>query len=469
MQVVVPYKTESYSSQNDPEDNTQIPHCTLKMFPEEPLHCIEWARDKFGKQFTQDPNFLNKVLTNPNFKAISTQDISSLKTTIKMMKKRPKTFEDCILIARKKFEKYFVNDIKQLMHVYPIEIKNKDGTLFWSFPKRPPKVVLFDPKNQLHASFVSAFACLFARMFKIEILPLENNPRSEEFKFKVAECASKLKIEEFKLSDSKAKEIASQVEKEASKEEKKEEASNIKEDDIERMVKALADFKAILTSEGWKSSEVCHSEEFEKDDDSNMHIDYIYSLSNLRSKNYGLEEISWLETKLKAGRIIPALATTTASIAGLQSLELIKLIAGSDISKIRNTFLNLAVPLCTLSEPGSAIQIQLSKELKVTLWDRWEIKSEVTEPLTFAGLLSEIERRYKLYPRDVLRENQPIYLSALMEKKEKLQEKENLVKKSLNEILMISKEKYVDLTITMSEDKIGKILPYVPKVRILFE
>jgi hypothetical protein len=37
---------------NDPEDNTEIPHCTLKMFPEETLHCVEWARDKFGKMFT---------------------------------------------------------------------------------------------------------------------------------------------------------------------------------------------------------------------------------------------------------------------------------------------------------------------------------------------------------------------------------------------------------------------------------
>jgi molybdopterin/thiamine biosynthesis adenylyltransferase len=52
VQVVLPYKTESYGSMNDPEDNTEIPHCTLKMFPEETLHCVEWARDKFGKIFT---------------------------------------------------------------------------------------------------------------------------------------------------------------------------------------------------------------------------------------------------------------------------------------------------------------------------------------------------------------------------------------------------------------------------------
>jgi molybdopterin/thiamine biosynthesis adenylyltransferase len=53
VQVVLPGLTESYGSMQDPdEDGGEIPHCTLKMFPEETLHCIEWARDKFGKIYT---------------------------------------------------------------------------------------------------------------------------------------------------------------------------------------------------------------------------------------------------------------------------------------------------------------------------------------------------------------------------------------------------------------------------------
>ena len=49
---------------NDPDDNQggEIPHCTLKMFPEETLHCVEWARDKFGKLFTQGPQNTVKIL-----------------------------------------------------------------------------------------------------------------------------------------------------------------------------------------------------------------------------------------------------------------------------------------------------------------------------------------------------------------------------------------------------------------------
>ena len=40
VQVVLPHQTETYGSQEDPEDEKQIPICTLKMFPEETIHCV---------------------------------------------------------------------------------------------------------------------------------------------------------------------------------------------------------------------------------------------------------------------------------------------------------------------------------------------------------------------------------------------------------------------------------------------
>jgi hypothetical protein len=42
-------------------------------------------------------------------------------------------------------------------------------------------------------------------------------------------------------------------------------------------------------------------------------------MSSLRALNYSLDKVDWMTTKLKAGRIVPALATTTTSIAGLQT------------------------------------------------------------------------------------------------------------------------------------------------------
>jgi ubiquitin-activating enzyme E1-like protein 2 len=53
--VILPNLTESYASKRDPEDEIDIPYCTLKMFPENSLHCLEWARDKFEKYFVRIP------------------------------------------------------------------------------------------------------------------------------------------------------------------------------------------------------------------------------------------------------------------------------------------------------------------------------------------------------------------------------------------------------------------------------
>lgn len=77
-------------------------------------------------------------------------------------------------------------------------------------------------------------------------------------------------------------------------------------------------------------------------------------MSNLRSRNYGLAPYTWIQTKLKAGRIMPALSTTTSVISALQSIELIKILKSSKSPK--NTFANLAIPLIQMSEPGVAIK-----------------------------------------------------------------------------------------------------------------
>ena len=43
-----------------------------------------------------------------------------------------------------------------------------------------------------------------------------------------------------------------------------------------------------------------------------------------RARNYAIGEVDALEAKLKAGRIVPAIATTTAVAAGFVCLELYK-------------------------------------------------------------------------------------------------------------------------------------------------
>jgi len=147
VQVIIPYKTESYGSSQDPAEEGDIPFCTLKMFPEETLHCVEWAREKFGKLFTLKPKSAVKIVEEAAYKPQGTSELKALREVIKLIKNRPINFSDCIRYARLKFEKYFTNDIKQLLYTYPLDYKTKEGKLFWTMPKRPPGEQKYDPKN----------------------------------------------------------------------------------------------------------------------------------------------------------------------------------------------------------------------------------------------------------------------------------------------------------------------------------
>ncbi len=66
--------------------------------------------------------------------------------------------------------------------------------------------------------------------------------------------------------------------------------------------------------------------EFEKDDPTNWHIEFLSALSNLRARNYKINEVPNFNVKIIAGKIIPALATATAMVVGATGIEIIKVL-----------------------------------------------------------------------------------------------------------------------------------------------
>jgi hypothetical protein len=115
----------------------------------------------------------------------SQQDVVALKEGLSLLLDRPKDFDDCVKHARLQFEKYFNHDVRQLLHVYPLDAKTKEGAPFWSLPKRPPTPLAFDPQSTLHQSLIASMACLRAVIFKVK-LP-SDKPRGDAFKKEVAE------------------------------------------------------------------------------------------------------------------------------------------------------------------------------------------------------------------------------------------------------------------------------------------
>lgn len=119
-------------------------------------------------------------------------------------------------------------------------------------------------------------------------------------------------------------------------------------------------------------------QEFEKDNDDNFHMDFIVAASNLRAANYRIPAADRHKSKLIAGKIIPAIATTTSVVAGLICIELIKLTHGyKDLSLYKNGFINLALPFFGFSEPIAAPKLKYY-EKEFTLWDRFEVQGEMT-------------------------------------------------------------------------------------------
>ena len=89
--------------------------------------------------------------------------------------------------------------------------------------------------------------------------------------------------------------------------------------------------------------------EFDKDIDAQMRV--VAAVSNLRARNYAIPEADLHVSRGIAGKITPAIATTTAMVTAAICVELYKLVLDKPIEQLRNTFSNLALPLFTSAEP----------------------------------------------------------------------------------------------------------------------
>lgn len=361
-QVIIPSLTESYSSSRDPPEKS-IPLCTLRSFPNKIDHTIAWAKSLFQGYFAESPENVNMYLTQPNFVEQTLKQAGDVKGVLESisdsLSNRPYNFEDCIKWARMEFEKKFNYDIQQLLYNFPKDAKTSSGAPFWSGPKRAPEPLVFDINNLDHFHFIVAGANL--RAFNYGLKGDDSEPDVNYYQSVI----SKINVPAFSPR--------SDVKIQANDDEPDPNANNQTDGDaLESLASSLPDASTLA---GFKLTPV----EFEKDDDTNHHIEFITAASNNRALNYSIEPADRQKTKFIAGRIIPAIATTTGLVTGLVNLELYKVVDGkTNIEEYKNGFVNLALPFFGFSEPITSPQGKYNGKTYDKIWDRFDLQGDVT-------------------------------------------------------------------------------------------
>lgn len=411
MQVVVPYVTESYGNSNDPPEKS-IPLCTLKNFPNSVEHTIQWARDQFHLLFSSTPEDVNGYLSDPAaFSEALQRDPAGAPVVLKnvndALRDWPRDEADCVRLARLMFHSFFNDSFKLLLHNIPLDRRNDDGQLFWSGAKRPPVPQDFSPANPRAAEFVYHTAALLAGIYGLPG-PFAMSP--------VAAAALAAAVPPPAFVPKHAVFATKQTDKE------------------DRGTAAaagtltVADLPPVAEFAGRRM----RAAEFEKDDPTNHHIDYITHCSNARAEAYGIPPADLVQTKRIAGNIIPAMVTTTSLVTGLVGFEVLKYLlytynrlkgnpaaCGPDgvptavappppvnakeiatlLGYYRNSFVNMALPLLALSDPSVAPGKTYTRpdgkgELHWGVWDRIDVNEG--RDITVNELVARMEERFSL-------------------------------------------------------------------------
>ncbi|KAH9918251.1 ubiquitin activating enzyme [Epithele typhae] len=339
-QVIVPHVTESYASSQDPPEK-ETPVCTVKNFPNAIAHTIEWARQDFDGLFVKPPQAVNSYLSDPNFLENNLKYSGQQKEQVELISSylvanKPLTLEECIVWARLQFEEKYNNAIRQLLFSLPKDAVTSTGQPFWSGPKRAPDPLTFDSSDPTHLGYIMAAANLHAFNYGL---------RGETDPAVFKKVADEVIVPEFTPRSG----VKVQV-----NDNDPTPQNDAGETDLESLIKQLPTPSSLA---GFRLNPV----EFEKDDDTNFHIDFITAASNLRAMNYSITPADRHTTKQIAGKIIPAIATQPRS----------------KLEEYKNGFVNLALPFFGFSEPIAPKKAKYG-ETEWTLWDRFEFKNNPT-------------------------------------------------------------------------------------------
>lgn len=365
--VCLPHKTPSYSEGAVAGEDQGIAKCTLRNFPSDIIHCIEYAREKFDDLYVSGADNTNSYLSDQDafidkIKSDPLQQLDTLKSVKQWLQyNQNPTKELCIQLLYNEFIQTYRNTILDLITAFPRDARiieqhtGADLGPFWHGHKRfPTPITQWDSNNNAHVDYIYHGANIMAKVFNLpsitrnETIEIASSIQPPIWKYsgsvnvedeksiKGGEAVSSKDI----LPDTNTQQ--QQSEQDSTMTDNNNDKNNIdvnkQPDDNEQIEQITHELQDIVIH---SKQHKLQPQEFEKDDDTNHHVDWINSAANLRAFNYNIKPATRQKTRMTAGKIIPAIATTTATITGFILVEIYKYISNRTLESYRAATINL--------------------------------------------------------------------------------------------------------------------------------
>ena len=388
IQIIVPHETASYSDTLDPIDD-KIALCTVKYFPYKIEHCIEWSLEIFHNYFNEFLIIINKFLESKELfqSYINTIDNENIVfnivqelTYISPFLENP-TSKNMDTFIKFIYIKLFIIPTHNLIKSFPKDFKKDGENYFWIGTKIYPKLI--DNIQLLFDEFIQSFGTLFSECLNFKYSTSDIIIDKNELNSIINDSGDNLVI-------------------------------------VNNIVKNQTNLKSKITSLLDNLYNLHHTIKPEiktqlLNDQCDSHIKFVHIISNIRATIYSIPIIDFLQCKLIACKITPALSSTTTLITAVNIMEILKHSYNTvyknkfNISKQLinyDSFINTGINLYIQSLPQKSKKF-LSGEYNnlfgstiitapgdyITPWDKFIIPKNV---INIRDLIKYIERKCKI-------------------------------------------------------------------------
>lgn len=325
VQVCIPHQTETYGNAQDPDDSRDaVPVCTLKQHPYKLDHVVAWATDLyagyFARRITRFRNLLAAYLAHAGGVRTWLRSAEADADGESVLEQAFEDAEDiryCLVAptaaakrfaswAGREYARHFQNAVDALTARRPRNASDDDepefpywsGTRIW-----PERAEAIDEPDFVFAAISLRLSALGIKQPVLD---------KDAGLLQVAQDAFNQSIHDPPVT-------------------------------VEALELSLA--KLVHTATEYSLLDTLAPLDFDKDND--VDLAFVTAAANARAAVFSIPKADALRCKQIAGRVVPAVATTTSVVSGLAAFEFLKLMhqgeRESNYIHHRNSFINLAL------------------------------------------------------------------------------------------------------------------------------